>query len=94
MKEKELHNDNQLKKGNKPCALILYNDDINTFEHVIASLVEICGHDPVQAEQCAMIVHFKGSCEIKNGAHQVLASMRKALNAKGLIAKVRIGAGE
>jgi ATP-dependent Clp protease adaptor protein ClpS len=56
MKEKALHKDDHLKREGEPGSLILYNDDINTFDHVIKSLVEICGHDPVQAEQCAMIV--------------------------------------
>ena len=88
MKEKILHKNNKLKRGSEPGTLILYNDDVNTFEHVIKSLVEICGHDSVQAEQCAMIVHFKGSCEIKLGVIEVLNAMSKSLNAKGLNSKV------
>ena len=88
MKEKALHKDDRLKKGSEQGALILYNDDINTFEHVIKSLVEICGHDPVQAEQCAMIVHFKGSCQVKTGIPEVLCAMSRSLNAKGLKSKV------
>jgi len=88
MKEKALHKDDRLKKSSESGTLILFNDDINTFEHVIISLVEICGHDPVQAEQCAMIVHFKGSCEIKKGVPEVLNAMSMALNAKGLHSRV------
>jgi ATP-dependent Clp protease adaptor protein ClpS len=88
MKEKALHKDDQLKKGSEPGFLILYNDEINTFEHVIKSLVEICGHDPVQAEQCALIVHLKGSCDIKKGLPEMLNAMSMALNAKGLTSKV------
>jgi ATP-dependent Clp protease adaptor protein ClpS len=88
MKEKILHKDNKLKRGSESGTLILYNDDVNTFEHVIKSLVEICGHDSVQAEQCAMIVHFKGSCEIKLGVVEVLNAMSRSLNAKGLNSKV------
>lgn len=88
MKEKILHKDNKLKRGSESGTLILYNDDVNTFEHVIKSLVEICGHDSVQAEQCAMIVHFKGSCEIKLGIVEVLNAMSRSLNAKGLNSKV------
>lgn len=88
MKEKILHKDNKLKRGSESATLILYNDDVNTFEHVIKSLVEICGHDSVQAEQCAMIVHFKGSCEIKLGIVEVLNAMSRSLNAKGLNSKV------
>src|ERR1035437_3682679 len=84
MKEETLHKDDKLKSGSESCSLILYNDDINTFEHVIKSLVEVCGHDSVQAEQCAMIVHFKGSCEVKLGVVEVLNAMSRSLNAKGL----------
>jgi ATP-dependent Clp protease adaptor protein ClpS len=88
MKEKTLHRDDKLKSGSESGSLILYNDDINTFEHVIKSLVEICGHDAVQAEQCALIVHFKGSCEVKLGVVEVLNAMSRSLNAKGLNSKV------
>ena len=88
MKEKILHKDDKLKSGSESGSLILYNDDINTFEHVIKSLVEICGHDAVQAEQCALIVHFKGSCEVKLGVVEVLNAMSRSLNAKGLNSKV------
>ncbi|MGC1392100.1 MAG: ATP-dependent Clp protease adaptor ClpS [Bacteroidales bacterium] len=88
MKEKILHKDDKLKSGNESGSLILYNDDINTFEHVIKSLVEVCGHDAVQAEQCALIVHFKGSCEVKTGVVEVLNAMSRSLNAKGLNSKV------
>jgi ATP-dependent Clp protease adaptor protein ClpS len=88
MKEKTLRGEDKLKRGNESGSLILINDDINTFEHVIKSLVEICGHDSVQAEQCALIVHFKGSCEVKLGIVEVLNAMSRSLNAKGLNSKV------
>ena len=84
MKEKLSHNDDMLKGKRELFSLILFNDDINTFEHVIKSLVEVCGHDPVQAEQCAMLVHLKGSCEVKRGVPEVLSSMCRSLNSKGL----------
>jgi ATP-dependent Clp protease adaptor protein ClpS len=88
MKEKTLHKDDKLRGGSESGSLILYNDDFNTFEHVIKSLVEVCGHDSVQAEQCALIVHFNGRCEIKSGLKEVLNSMSRSLNAKGLNSKV------
>jgi ATP-dependent Clp protease adaptor protein ClpS len=88
MKEKILRKDDKQKKGNDSGSLILYNDDINTFEHVIKSLVEVCGHDTVQAEQCAMIVHFNGRCEVKLGVVEVLNAMSRSLNSKGLNSKV------
>ena len=88
MKEKILHKDDKLQSGNGSATLVLYNDDINTFDHVIKSLVEVCGHDSVKAEQCAMIVHFKGSCDVKIGMVEVLNAMSRSLNLKGLNSKV------
>jgi ATP-dependent Clp protease adaptor protein ClpS len=88
MKEKTLRTGDRRNSGGESGSLILYNDDINTFEHVIKSLVEVCGHDSVQAEQCALIVHFKGSCEVKIGVPEVLNAMSRSLNAKGLNSKV------
>jgi ATP-dependent Clp protease adaptor protein ClpS len=89
MKEKTLRKGNRLSSEGEKFSLILYNDEINTFDHVIKSLVEICGHDSVQAEQCALIVHLKGSCEIKSGIREVLQVMSRSLNAKGLNSKVQ-----
>lgn len=47
--------------------LILFNDDVNTFDHVIDCLIGVCGHDALQAEQCAYIVHYQGKCVVKEG---------------------------
>jgi len=52
--------------------LILFNDDVNTFDYVIETLVEVCGHDPYQAEQCALIAHFNGKCGVKTGQFDFL----------------------
>ncbi len=88
MKERTLRKDEKLRSGEEKHTLVLYNDEINTFDHVIKSLVEICGHDSTQAEQCALIVHLKGSCEIKSGIKEVLLAMSRSLNAKGLNSRV------
>ena len=88
MKESTLHKDDKLSNRIESNALVLYNDDINTFEHVIKSLVEVCGHDPVQAEQCAMIVHLKGKCDVKIGPPELLNAMCRSLNLKGLNSQV------
>jgi ATP-dependent Clp protease adaptor protein ClpS len=69
--------------------LVIFNDDYNTFDHVIKSLVEVCGHDSVQAEQCAVITHFKGNCEVKCGRRNILESMRKGLNDRKIESKVK-----
>jgi len=88
MKEKTLKKDDKKEKRSDKSSLILFNDEINTFDHVIKSLVEICGHDSVQAEQCALIVHLKGSCDIKLGIREILQAMSRSLNAKGLNSQV------
>jgi len=56
----------------KEYQLILYNDDVNTFDFVISTLMEVCGHDAEQAEQIAFIVHFKGQCTVKTGSYKKL----------------------
>jgi ATP-dependent Clp protease adaptor protein ClpS len=91
MKERTLHKDDKLKNSVRTSSLILFNDEINTFDHVIKSLVEVCGHDLIQAEQCAIIVHMRGSYEVKTGSKEVLNVMAKSLNAKGLRSKVLKG---
>jgi ATP-dependent Clp protease adaptor protein ClpS len=68
--------------------LILYNDDSHTFDFVIESLIEVCGHDPVTAEQCTMIVHYKGKCDVKSGSQEILLPLRNELGNRGLIATI------
>ena len=88
MKEEALHKKGSLKKDDEKCILVLYNDDVNTFAHVIKSLVEVCGHDSYQAEQCAMLTHLKGRCDIKTGSKELLFTMNRSLKIRGLISKV------
>lgn len=64
--------------------LILHNDEVNTFDHVIDCLIEICAHDSNQAEQCAMITHYKGKCDVKKGEFETLSLMKDQLISKGL----------
>jgi len=64
--------------------LVLYNDEINTFDFVIESLMEVCGHDFEQAEQCALVTHYKGRCMIKSGSYQELKSMAEELTNRKL----------
>jgi ATP-dependent Clp protease adaptor protein ClpS len=68
--------------------LILHNDDVNTFDHVIDCLVRICKHDELQAEQCAFLVHFKGKATVKTGARADLMAMCQALLDEGLSATI------
>jgi len=68
--------------------LVLYNDDHNTFEFVIESLIEVCKHEALQAEQCTYIVHYNGKCAVKNGSYTDLNPMRVALCDRGLSAVI------
>lgn len=88
MREKPV-SEQKTKDQDSKNVLVLYNDDHNTFEHVIESLVEVCGHDPVQAEQCAVITHFKGSCDVKTGNLNILNGMCKSLNSRDLSSEIK-----
>lgn len=68
--------------------IILYNDDYNTFEHVIDCLIHYCQHHPLQAEQCALLVHYKGKCSVKMGTMKVLKPICETLQEKGLSAVI------
>jgi len=68
--------------------IILYNDDVNTFDHVIECLVKICEHTYIQAEQCAYIVHYSGKCVVKTGLLEELVPKCTALLEAGLSAEV------
>jgi ATP-dependent Clp protease adaptor protein ClpS len=68
--------------------LILYNDDHNSFDHVIQSLVEVCGHDEIQAEQCAVIAHFRGKCDISRGSIGLLSAMQASLQGRDLTVEI------
>lgn len=69
--------------------LVLYNDDVNTFDHVIESLVDICEHDLLQAEQCTYIVHYHGKCSVKSGTYLRLKPMKEGLCDRGLSAVIK-----
>jgi ATP-dependent Clp protease adaptor protein ClpS len=68
--------------------IVLFNDDVNTFDHVIDSLIEICDHTLEQAEQCAILVHYKGKCTVKTGEYKDLKPRCIQLLTKGLSAEI------
>ena len=68
--------------------IILYNDDVNTFDHVIDTLIRVCNHEALQAEQCAMLVHYKGQCAVKTGSYDELEPQCTALLDAGLSAEI------
>lgn len=68
--------------------IVLFNDDVNTFDHVIETLVYACEHTPIQAEQCAWIVHYKGKCTVKTGSYEELEPRCSLLLDAGLSAEI------
>jgi ATP-dependent Clp protease adaptor protein ClpS len=68
--------------------LVVYNDDVNTFDFVIETLMEVCGHDQLQAEQCTLLIHYKGKCAVKVGTAQELKPVCEEILRRGISAKV------
>ncbi|WP_431158842.1 ATP-dependent Clp protease adaptor ClpS [Winogradskyella poriferorum] len=68
--------------------IVLFNDDVNTFEHVIDTLIYACDHTPEQAEQCSIIVHYKGKCTVKTGPYEDLKPRCSKLLEAGLSAEI------
>lgn len=77
--EEEVANNNEI---------VLFNDDVNTFDHVIDTLVDVCDHTPIQAEQCAFLVHYKGKCTVKTGSYKDLEPRCSKLLQAGLSAEI------
>ena len=68
--------------------IILFNDEVNTFEHVILTLMDVCDHSPEQAEQCSLIVHYNGKCTVKTGEYNDLKPRCSRLLQAGLSAEI------
>ena len=68
--------------------LIVYNDDVNTFDHVINTLIRVCKHNPEQAEQCTLLIHYKGKCAVKKGSFLELIPYRQGIVDAGINAEI------
>lgn len=68
--------------------LIVFNDDVNTFDYVIDALIDICKHTLEQAQQCTMLIHYKGKCTVKTGSLEVLKPMHEKLLSKSLTSEI------
>lgn len=68
--------------------LVVFNDDFNTFDHVITTLIRVCKHSQEQAEQCTLLIHYKGKCAVKNGTFDFLKPMREAICEAGIDARI------
>lgn len=71
-------------------SIVVFNDDVNTFDFVIETLIELCEHTQEQAEQCTLIIHFKGKCSVKNGDFEELVPIRNAICQRGLSAEIML----
>jgi ATP-dependent Clp protease adaptor protein ClpS len=71
-----------------PYQLIVWNDDVNTFDWVIETLIDVCGHSQEQAEQCAFLIHFKGKYAVKQGAYRELEPMCTAITDRSINATI------
>lgn len=76
----------------EPYNLVVWNDEVNTFEHVIETLVDVCGHSVEQAEQCAFIIHFKGKYAVKTGSYDDLKPQCDAITERGIGATLEVTA--
>lgn len=72
------------------CTLIVWNDDVNTFEWVIETLIKICGHTQEQAEQCAIIIDSKGKYAVKEGSYDLLKPQCDAITERGINATIEV----
>jgi ATP-dependent Clp protease adaptor protein ClpS len=79
-----------LTKNDEPCSLIVWNDEVNTFEWVIETLIEVCGHSTEQAEQCAYLIHYKGKYAVKDGSYDDLKQSCDAITDRGIGATIEV----
>ena len=79
-----------LTADDEPCSLIVWNDEVNTFEWVIETLIKICNHTTEQAEQCAMLIHTQGKYAVKRGSYDELKPMCDAITDRGIGATIEI----
>jgi ATP-dependent Clp protease adaptor protein ClpS len=68
--------------------LVVFNDDVNTFDHVINILMKVCKHSLEQAEQCTLLIHYKGKCAVKSGTFDFLKPMRESICEAGIDARI------
>jgi ATP-dependent Clp protease adaptor protein ClpS len=74
----------------EPCNLVVWNDEVNTFDWVIETLMEVCGHTAEQAEQCAYIIHYQGKYAVKNGTFDDLKPQCDAITDRGIGATIEM----
>ena len=88
MKEQQESSQDTLEAAEKESELIVYNDEVNTFDHVINTLIRVCKHSNEQAQQCTLIIHFKGKCSVKTGPTEKLKSACQGILDAGIQAEI------
>ncbi len=68
--------------------LILWNDDVNTFDHVIHCLMHYLDYSENQAAKIAWTVHNEGKCAVLEGSFTEMEVYRKILQQEGLTVSV------
>ena len=86
----EMEETDLLTETENPWSLIVWNDEVNTFEWVIETLIDVCGHSPEQAEQCAFIIHYKGKYAVKQGSYDELKPQCDAITERGIGATLEV----
>ena len=89
VKEKIKPSDNSEEVISDIKEIILFNDNFNTFDFVIKTLIDVCNHEPDQAEQCAMIVHYKGKCAVKSGSRYDLEPIYIEMSNRNLTVEIK-----
>jgi len=77
-----------LEKEVESRSLLVYNDEVNTFDWVIETLVDVCDHSWEQAEQCSLLIHHKGKCSVRHGSYEELKPMKEAICDRGISAAI------
>ncbi len=90
--ERDLPDVDVLTDQEEPLSLIVWNDEVNTFEWVIDTLMEVCGHSAEQAEQCAYIIHYQGKYAVKSGSFDDLKPQCEAITDRGIGATIEVTA--
>ena len=88
MKEQQESSQDTLEEVEKDSELIVFNDEVNTFDHVINTLIRVCKHSNEQAQQCTLIIHFKGKCSVKTGPIEKLKSACQGILDAGIQAEI------
>jgi ATP-dependent Clp protease adaptor protein ClpS len=90
IKTKQWEDTDVLTTPEDSCSLIVWNDEVNTFEWVIETLIEVCGHSEEQAEQCSMIIHTKGKYAVQQGSYELLKPQCDAITERGIGATIEV----